>query len=62
MDLQEVGWEGMEWIDLAQHRDRWRVPVTTVMNHGVPQNAGNFMTAKDLLASYEGICSLELVT
>jgi hypothetical protein len=24
MDLQVVGWEGMEWIDLAQDRDRWR--------------------------------------
>jgi hypothetical protein len=25
MDLQEVGWRGMDWIDLAQDRDRWRV-------------------------------------
>jgi hypothetical protein len=24
MDLQEVGWEVMDWIDLAQDRDRWR--------------------------------------
>jgi hypothetical protein len=24
MDLQEVGWEGMDWIDLAQDSDRWR--------------------------------------
>jgi hypothetical protein len=24
MDVQEVGWRGMDWIDLAQERDRWR--------------------------------------
>jgi hypothetical protein len=32
MDLIEVGWNGMDWIDLAQYRDQWRAPVNTVMN------------------------------
>jgi hypothetical protein len=31
MDLQEVGWEGMDWIDMAQDRDRWRALVCVVM-------------------------------
>ena len=31
MDLQEMGWGGMDWIDLAQYRDRWRALVNVVM-------------------------------
>jgi hypothetical protein len=30
-DPQEVGWEGMDWIELAQDRDRWQVLVNAVM-------------------------------
>jgi hypothetical protein len=32
MDLREIVWSGMDWIDLAEDRDQWRVLVNTVMN------------------------------
>jgi hypothetical protein len=36
MDIREVGWEGMDWIELAQDRDRWRALVNVVMKLRVP--------------------------
>ena len=36
IDLQEVGCGYMDWIGLAQDRDRWRTLVSAVMNLGVP--------------------------
>ena len=36
MDLQGLGRRDMDWIELAQNRDRWWVLVTTVMNFRVP--------------------------
>jgi hypothetical protein len=36
MDLREIGWDVMDWIDLARDRDRWRNLVNTVINIGVP--------------------------
>jgi hypothetical protein len=36
MDLREIGWDGMDWIDLIQDRDQWRALVITVKNLRVP--------------------------
>jgi hypothetical protein len=36
MDLQEVGSEGMNWIDLAHDRDKWRALLNEIINIPVP--------------------------
>jgi hypothetical protein len=36
IDLRDIGWDGMDLIDLLQDRDQWRVLVNTVMNLRVP--------------------------
>jgi hypothetical protein len=43
--LREIGWGGVDWIDLAQDRDQWRALVNTVMNLRVPQNAEKFLSS-----------------
>ena len=37
MDLKEIGYDIVEWINLAQDRDKWQALVNTVMNLRVPQ-------------------------
>ena len=61
MDLMEVGWGGMDWIALAQDRDGWQELVKAVMNLQVQQNVGISLLDEDLLASQEGLCSMQLV-
>jgi hypothetical protein len=36
IDLRQIGWDGMGWIDLTQDIDQWRAVVNTVMNLRVP--------------------------
>jgi hypothetical protein len=36
IDLLEIGWDGVDWIGLAQDRDKWRALVNAVMNLRVP--------------------------
>jgi hypothetical protein len=42
MDLGEIGWDGRNWIELAQDRDQWRALVNTVMKLRVPENCWEF--------------------
>jgi hypothetical protein len=43
IDLREIGWDGVDCIDMAQDRDQWRALVNTVLNFRVPLNAGKFL-------------------
>jgi hypothetical protein len=45
MDLREVRWGDMNWIDLAQNRDQWRALVNRVLNLRVPLNVGKFLSS-----------------
>jgi hypothetical protein len=51
----------MDWIDLSQGRDQWRALANTVMNLPVPQKLENFLIAPQLVASQEGLSSMELI-
>jgi len=44
MGLQDVECWDVDWIDLAQDRDKWQALVNAVMNILVPYNKGNFLT------------------
>ena len=41
----KVGWGGMDWIDLAQDRDRWRDHANATMNLRVPYNVLEFLAS-----------------
>jgi hypothetical protein len=45
MDIIEIEWDGIDWIDLAQDRDEWRAFVNTVMNLRVPRNVGKLLSS-----------------
>jgi len=44
INIQELGWGGMDWIDLAQDRDRWLALLNAVMKYAL-RRAGNFLTS-----------------
>jgi len=45
MDLQEVEYGSMDWIEVTQDNDNWRALVKAVMKLWVPLNEGNFLTS-----------------
>jgi hypothetical protein len=49
----------MDWVDLADSKVQWRVPVRAIMNLPVLQKAGNLIIT---LSSQEGLCSMELAS
>jgi hypothetical protein len=54
IDLKDTGWDGVDWIDLAQDRDQWRALVNTVRFHKM---LGSSSVAAQLSTSQEGLSS-----
>jgi hypothetical protein len=61
MDLKVIEWGGMDWIAMAQDRDKWRALVNMVINILVPQNVGKFLSSCTMAASQEGVSFMKLV-
>jgi hypothetical protein len=56
MNIREIGWGGLDCINLAQDRDQWRALVNTAMKLGVPSNVGKFLSSlAALLLEKDGI-------
>jgi hypothetical protein len=58
IDLKEIGWDGVDWIDQVQDRDQWRALVNTVMNFGFHKMLGSSRVAAQLAASQEVFSSV----
>jgi hypothetical protein len=54
-----MGWEDMDWIDLAEDRNRWQALVNMVINFGFHKMRGISWLAKKRLASQEELCSMK---
>jgi hypothetical protein len=61
MDVREIRWGSMDWIDRAHDRDQWRALVNTVMNLGFHKMLGSSWVAAQLAASQEGMSSMKLI-
>jgi hypothetical protein len=45
MDHREIGWDGVDRVDMTEDRDQWRALVNTVLNLRVPRNIGKFLSS-----------------
>jgi hypothetical protein len=62
IDLIELGWGSMDWIDLPQDRDQFNAFVNTIMNLQVPQSIGKFMSCCVTGGFSRRLCSMELIS
>jgi len=53
LHIKETGWERMDWINLAQDKDKWQ----ELVNLQVPQNLGNFLTSGESNSSSGTTCN-----
>jgi len=59
IDIQELEWGSMGWIDVAWNKGRWLRVVNAVRTFGFHKMQGIFCLAENQLTSQEGLCSME---
>jgi hypothetical protein len=62
MDIRETGWEGVDWMNLAQDREQWRALVNTILNFAFHKSQGTYRLTGSLLGFQERFFSMELVS
>jgi len=62
MDLKQIKWKDINWIYLAQAKDKWWAVVNMVRNLQVLHNTGYFLRSRELLASQERLYSMAMVS
>jgi hypothetical protein len=60
-DLKEIGWGDVDWIGLAQDRDKWTALVNAVMTFGSLKMQGNYQVATQLVAFRVVLSAIKLV-
>jgi hypothetical protein len=51
MDLADIGWDDVDWIDLAQNWEKWRALMNSVLNFWFHKMLGNYQLAVQLVTS-----------
>jgi hypothetical protein len=62
MDLGEIGWGGVDWMDLAQDKDKRRALINAVTNLRVPQNSGKLLSGYTSGVLSSRLSCIELVS
>jgi hypothetical protein len=61
VDIKEMDWKDLDWINLAQNMDEWRNILKMVMNFLGCMKCGEFLEIKYCIIAQEGICCMDLV-
>jgi hypothetical protein len=55
MEITEIGWERVDWINLSQECEQWQAGMNMKMDLWAPQNAGNFLISFSRRTLFHGV-------